>query len=139
MGTRCIHCTRCIRFLSDVSGSSSFGMLGRSSNSEIGLYVSKNLNSYLSGNIIDLCPVGALTSKTDSLGSNIIISLKGSHVLRILPGINKSLNTEWISDKTRFFYDSFDNLRIKKCWSKSSGFLDWKNSVNYIYLNIVSI
>ena len=133
--TRCIHCTRCIRFLSDVAGNYSLGMLGRSSKSEIGLYVSKNLNSEFSGNIIDLCPVGALTSKPysfkgrsweltnyrtidilDSINSDIIVSLKGSQVLRILPCFTSQNISEWISDKTRFFYDSFDYFRIKKCW-----------------------
>merc|ERR1712149_38917 len=135
--TRCIHCTRCVRFLSEIGGKNSFGMLGRSSNSEIGLYISDNLKSEFSGNVIDLCPVGALTSKPysfrgrsweltnyrtidilDGLGSNIMVSTKGSEVMRILPNINEKINMEWISDKTRFFYDSFDYLRIKKPWCK---------------------
>ena len=147
--TRCIHCTRCVRFLSEIGGSNSFGMLGRSSNSEIGLYISDNLRSEFSGNVIDLCPVGALTSKPysfkgrswelinyktidilDSVNSDIIVSLKGFDVLRILPCFSKYNTSEWISDKTRFFYDSFDFFRIKKCWSKqSNSFISWSSSL----------
>merc|ERR1712210_106377 len=134
--TRCIHCTRCVRFLSEIGGNNSFGMLGRSSNSEIGLYISDNLKSEFSGNVIDLCPVGALTSKPysfrgrswelinyrtiDILDSDILVSLKGSEVLRILPCFTIFNAAEWISDKTRFFYDSFDFFRIKKCWLKET-------------------
>ena len=147
--TRCIHCTRCVRFLSEIGGSNSFGMLGRSSKSEIGLYISDKLRSEFSGNVIDLCPVGALTSKPysfkgrswelinyktidilDSVNSDIIVSLKGFDVLRILPCFSKYNTSEWISDKTRFFYDSFDFFRIKKCWSKkSNSFISWSSSL----------
>ena len=150
--TRCIHCTRCVRFLSEIGGNNSFGMLGRSSNSEIGLYISDSLKSEFSGNIIDLCPVGALTSKPysfkgrsweltnyrtidvlDSLNSDIIVSLKGFDVLRILPCFTSFNISEWISDKTRFFYDSFDTFRIKKCWFKGNNkFIDWPFSINII-------
>ena len=150
--TRCIHCTRCVRFLSEIGGSNSFGMLGRSSNSEIGLYISDNLKSEFSGNVIDLCPVGALTSKPysfkgrswelinyrtldilDSLNSDILVSLKGSQVLRILPCFTVYNAAEWISDKTRFFYDSFDFFRIKKCWSKkTNSFINWSTSLDFI-------
>merc|ERR1712072_1286719 len=150
--TRCIHCTRCVRFLSEIGGNNSFGMLGRSSNSEIGLYIQDNLRSEFSGNVIDLCPVGALTSKPysfkgrsweltnyrtidilDSLNSDIIISLKGFDVLRILPCFTSYNISEWISDKTRFFYDSFDFFRIKKCWFKEdNSFVDWSFSLKLI-------
>merc|ERR1712187_884959 len=150
--TRCIHCTRCIRFLSELGGQNSFGMLGRSSKSEIGLYISDNLKSEFSGNVIDLCPVGALTSKPysfkgrswelinyrsvdvlDSLNSDISVSLKGFDVLRILPCFAAFNASEWISDKTRFFYDSFDFLRIKKCWLKNNNnFIDWSSSLSLI-------
>merc|ERR1712078_351216 len=150
--TRCIHCTRCIRFLSELGGQNSFGMLGRSSKSEIGLYISDNLKSEFSGNVIDLCPVGALTSKPysfkgrswelinyrtvdvlDSLNSDIVVSLKGFDVLRILPCFTSFNVSEWISDKTRFFYDSFDTFRIKKCWFKGNNkFTDWPFSINII-------
>jgi len=148
--TRCIHCTRCVRFLSEIGGNNSFGMLGRSSNAEIGLYISDSLKSEFSGNIIDLCPVGALTSKPysfkgrsweltnyrtidilDSLNSDIIVSLKGFNVLRILPCFTSFNISEWISDKTRFFYDSFDIFRIKKCWFKeNNSFTSWAFSLN---------
>jgi len=151
--TRCIHCTRCVRFLSEIGGSNSFGMLGRSSNAEIGLYISDNLRSEFSGNVIDLCPVGALTSKPysfkgrswelinyktidilDSVNSDIIVSLKGFEILRILPCFSNYNASEWISDKTRFFYDSFDFFRIKKCWSKeSNSFISWPSSLKLIY------
>jgi NADH-quinone oxidoreductase subunit G len=158
--TRCIHCTRCVRFLSEISGDSSIGILGRSSKSEIGLYIEKNLESEFSGNVIDLCPVGALTSKVysfksrpweltdyvtidilDGLGSSIILSLKGSSVMRVLPGICESINSEWISDRTRFFYDSFDYLRIKKPWcSSSKRFITWSDffSKDNLCLNLFS-
>merc|ERR1712057_151678 len=138
-----------VRFLSEIGGQGSFGMLGRSSNAEIGLYISGNLESEFSGNIIDLCPVGALTSKPysfkgrsweltnyrsidilDSLNSDIIVSLKGFDVLRILPCFTSYNVSEWISDKTRFFYDSFDFFRIKKCWLKeSNSFISWSSSL----------
>ena len=151
--TRCIHCTRCVRFLTEIGGSNSFGMLGRSSNAEIGLYISDKLRSEFSGNIIDLCPVGALTSKPysfkgrswelinyktidilDSVNSDIIVSLKGFEVLRILPCFSSSNASEWISDKTRFFYDSFDFFRIKKCWSKEqNSFINWSSSLKLIF------
>merc|ERR1711959_322026 len=137
--TRCIHCTRCVRFLSEITGDYSLGMLGRSSKSEIGLYISTKLESEFSGNIIDLCPVGALTSKPysfkgrswelinyktidilDSINSDIIVSIKGSEILRILPCFSLQNISEWLPDRTRFFYDSFDYFRIKKCWFKRS-------------------
>lgn len=150
--TRCIHCTRCVRFLTDVAGDNNLGVLGRSSQAEIGLYMSNNLESEFSGNIIDLCPVGALTSKPysfrgrswelinypsidilDGLGSNIMVSVKGSEVMRILPNINEAINMEWISDRTRFSYDSFDFLRIKKPWSKySNNFISWLEAFKVI-------
>jgi NADH-quinone oxidoreductase chain G len=128
--TRCIHCTRCVRFFQDVAGQEDFGTTLRGQDTEIGTYIGKNLNSELSGNIIDLCPVGALTSKpyaftarpweiksvetidvNDSICSNIKINFKETEILRILPALNDSLNEEWISDKTRF---SFDGLKIQR-------------------------
>ena len=128
--TRCIHCTRCVRFFQDIAGQEDFGTTLRGKETEIGTYIGKNLTSELSGNIIDLCPVGALTSKpyaftarpwelksvetidvNDSVGSNIKLSFKETEVLRILPALNDTLNEEWISDKTRF---SFDGLKINR-------------------------
>ena len=128
--TRCIHCTRCVRFFQDVAGQEDLGTTLRGQETEIGTYIGKNLDSELSGNIIDLCPVGALTSKpyaftarpweiksaetidiSDSVGSNIKINFKETEILRVLPAVNDNLNEEWISDKTRF---SFDGLKIQR-------------------------
>jgi NADH dehydrogenase (ubiquinone) Fe-S protein 1 len=129
--TRCIHCTRCIRFISEVSGYPDLGTTGRGTRMEVGTYITKALMDELSSNIIDLCPVGALTSKPysftsrpwelnsvesvdvfDTLCSNIRLSVYGNKVKRILPRINEQLNEDWLSNKTRFIYDSFDLQRI---------------------------
>jgi NADH-quinone oxidoreductase subunit G len=129
--TRCIHCTRCIRFLTELGGLNQLGTTGRGVKTEIGNYIEKNILSEVSGNIIDLCPVGALTSKPyaftarpweltkietidilDSMGSNIIYSLYGNKIMRILPLIHLGINEEWIDDKTRFSYDGFIIQRI---------------------------
>ena len=129
--TRCIHCTRCIRFASEIAGVADLGTTGRGNAMEIGTYVQKLFHSELSGNVIDLCPVGALTSKpyaftarpwelksyesidtSDALGSNIRIDARGMEILRILPRSNSSLNFDWISDKARFQYDGFNNQRV---------------------------
>ncbi|MAV82617.1 MAG: NADH-quinone oxidoreductase subunit G [Pelagibacteraceae bacterium] len=129
--TRCIHCTRCVRFASEVAGVPEIGMLGRGENAEITTYLEKSITSELSGNVIDLCPVGALTSKpykfkarpwelkrTDSIdifdgvGSNIRIDSRAEEILRITPRVNENVNEEWISDKVRFNYDAYYNQRI---------------------------
>lgn len=129
---RCIHCTRCVRFLKELAGNNQLGITGRGSKMEIGFYIDNIINSEISGNIIDLCPVGALTSKPysfktrpwelknydfidffDSIGSNIRIELRGTKIMRILPKINDILNEEWISDKIRFCYDG---LRIQRLY-----------------------
>lgn len=129
--TRCIHCTRCIRFLSEIAGSRSFGTTGRGLGMEVGTYIDKILTTELSGNLVDLCPVGALTSKPysftarpwelssvhsvdilDSLGSNLKIDLRGNQVLRVLPLNNFKLNEDWITDKVRYVYDGLRNQRI---------------------------
>jgi NADH dehydrogenase/NADH:ubiquinone oxidoreductase subunit G len=110
-------------FSTEIAGVPDLGTLGRGTNTQIGTYLEKTLSSELSGNIIDLCPVGALTSKPyafkarswelksinsidimDSCGSNIVLSVKGSEVMRVLPRLNEDINEEWISDKTRFFF-----------------------------------
>jgi NADH dehydrogenase (ubiquinone) Fe-S protein 1 len=128
---RCIHCTRCIRFLNDVAGAPEFGTSGRGNDMQIGTYVERNVNSELSGNIIDLCPVGALTSKPyafkarpwelkrtetidvlDAVGSNIRVDCRGIEVMRVLPRLNDDVNEEWISDKTRFAYDGLKTQRL---------------------------
>ncbi|XP_043703266.1 NADH dehydrogenase [ubiquinone] iron-sulfur protein 1, mitochondrial [Telopea speciosissima] len=129
--TRCIQCTRCVRFATEVAGVQDLGMLGRGSGEEIGTYVEKLMTSELSGNVIDICPVGALTSKpfafkarnwelkgtesidvTDAVGSNIRIDSRGPEVMRILPRLNEDINEEWISDKTRFCYDGLKRQRL---------------------------
>ncbi|TYJ27447.1 hypothetical protein E1A91_A07G187900v1 [Gossypium mustelinum] len=129
--TRCIQCTRCVRFATEVAGVQDLGMLGRGSGEEIGTYVEKLMTSELSGNVIDICPVGALTSKpfafkarnwelkgtetidvTDAVGSNIRIDSRGPEVMRILPRLNEDINEEWVSDKTRFCYDGLKRQRL---------------------------
>lgn len=129
--TRCIHCTRCVRFLEEITGSQELGTTMRGRETEIGSYLEKNIDSELSGNIVDLCPVGALTSKpysfvarpwelkkcesvdlTDAVGSNINIFSKESEIVRVLPRRNDSINEDWISDKARFFFDGFKINRI---------------------------
>ena len=129
--TRCIHRTRCIRFLDEIAGTNDFGMLGRGEDSEIGTYINNSLVDELSGNIIDLCPVGALTSKPyafrarpwelmnvesidilDSMASNIRIDFLNNKVLRILPIYDSNINEDWITNKARFSYDSNNNQRI---------------------------
>lgn len=128
---RCIQCTRCVRFSNDVAGAPELGTSGRGNDMQIGTYLQRNLNSELSGNIIDLCPVGALTSKPyafharpwelkktesidvlDALGSNIRIDSRGVEVMRVLPRINDDINEEWISDKTRFACDGLKTQRL---------------------------
>jgi len=128
--TRCIHCTRCIRFANEIAGVPEFGTSGRGNLIEISTYVNKLFTSELSGNVIDLCPVGALTSKPyaflsrpwelksiesidlhDSIHSNIRIDTRGYEIVRILPRLNENINEEWISDKARF---SFDGLSIQR-------------------------
>ncbi len=127
---RCIHCTRCTRFLSDVAGTNELGGIGRGENMEISTYIKKYVSSELSGNIIDLCPVGALTSKPysfkarswelshcntidvlDAVGSAIRIDYRGFEIMRTLPRTNDEINEDWISDKTRFAYDG---LRVQR-------------------------
>ena len=138
--TRCIMCTRCVRFGSEIAGIDLLGTLNRGGASEIGGYVSKLFDSEISGNVIDLCPVGALTSNTysfkvrpwelrtldsidllDSLGSNIYLNFKESKLLRVLPKVNEDLNENWISDKTRFSYDA---LSSKNCFQNTHSFFD---------------
>lgn len=129
--TRCIHCTRCIRFASEVAGVDDLGTTGRGSDMQVGTYIEKMFLSELSGNVIDLCPVGALTSKPysfvarpwetrrvesidvlDAVGSNIIISTRTGEVMRILPHLNEEVNEEWLADKSRFAYDGLKRQRL---------------------------
>ncbi|MCJ1276092.1 NADH dehydrogenase (ubiquinone) 78K chain precursor, 5-prime end [Puttea exsequens] len=128
---RCIHCTRCIRFANDVAGAPELGSTGRGNDLQIGTYLEKNLDSEMSGNVIDLCPVGALTSKPyafrarpweldhsesidvlDGLGSNIRVDARGMEIMRVIPRLNDDINEEWINDKTRFACDGLKTQRL---------------------------
>ena len=142
--SRCIHCTRCVRFGTEIAGVDYMGTLNRGTSTEVGSYISKIFNSEISGNIIDLCPVGALTSKpyafkarpwelrsnesidlTDSTGSNIYVNFKETEVMRVLPKNNHEINENIISDKARFSYDSIKNQRLQKLFAfnnKNSNF-----------------
>jgi NADH-quinone oxidoreductase chain G len=130
--TRCIHCTRCVRFSNEICNIDHLGTTGRGSKTEINFYNQNIFNSEFSGNLIDICPVGALTSKPfafktrswelkkkegidilDSIGSNIKIEIFNNEIVRILPKTNLDINKEWISNKTRFFFDSLKYQRIK--------------------------
>jgi NADH-quinone oxidoreductase subunit G len=138
--TRCIHCTRCVRFTSEVAGVPELGATARGENMEVGTYVQKALSSELSGNIIDLCPVGALTSKPyaytartwelrktdsidvlDALGANIRVDARGAEVLRILPRNNDEVNEEWLGDKSRFAVDGLKRRRLDRPWLRENG------------------
>jgi NADH-quinone oxidoreductase subunit G len=138
--TRCIHCTRCVRFLTDVAGVEELGATGRGENMEISTYIERALGSELSANIIDLCPVGALTSKPyafvarpwelrktesvdvlDAVGSNIRVDSRGPAVLRVLPRLNEDVNEEWISDKTRFAADGLGRQRLDRPYLRRDG------------------
>lgn len=148
--TRCIHCTRCIRFVTEVGGVPELGATGRGETMEVGTYVEKALSSELSGNIIDLCPVGALTNRPyafgarswelaktesvdvmDATGSNIRVDCRGPKVLRILPRLNEEVNEEWISDKTRFACDGLSRQRLDRPFVRVDGALmpaSWKEA-----------
>ncbi len=138
--TRCISCTRCVRFTSEVAGITQMGQTGRGEDAEITSYLNMTLDSNLQGNIIDLCPVGALTSKPyaftarpweltktesvdvmDALGSNIRIDTKGREVMRILPRNHDGVNEEWISDKTRFIWDGLRRQRLDTPYVRENG------------------
>ena len=138
--TRCISCTRCVRFATEVAGNTQMGQTGRGEDSEITSYLNSTLDSNLQGNIIDLCPVGALTSKPyaftarpwelsktesidvmDALGSNIRIDTKGREVMRIIPRNHDGVNEEWISDKTRFVWDGLRRQRLDTPYIREGG------------------
>ncbi|HIJ37526.1 MAG TPA: NADH-quinone oxidoreductase subunit G, partial [Rhodospirillaceae bacterium] len=141
--TRCIHCTRCVRFITEVAGIPELGATGRGEHVEIGTYVEKALSSELSGNIIDLCPVGALTSKPyaftarpwelkktesidvlDALGANIRVDARANQVMRILPRINDDVNEEWLGDKSRFAVDGLMRQRLDRPYLRKNGKLE---------------
>ena len=138
--TRCIQCTRCVRFVTEVAGVPEIGMIGRGEDAEITTYLESAVTSELSGNVIDLCPVGALTSKPyafnarpwelkktetidvmDAVGSNIRLDNRGAAVLRILPRVHEGVNEEWISDKTRFAWEGLSKQRLDKPYLRENG------------------
>jgi NADH-quinone oxidoreductase subunit G len=141
--TRCIHCTRCIRFADEIAGVEEFGAVFRGEHMEIGTYVEKAVSSELSGNMIDLCPVGALTSKPyaftarswelrktesidvlDAVGSAIRVDSRDGEVMRVVPRLNEDVNEEWISDKTRFACDGLSKRRLDRCYVRKNGKLE---------------
>ena len=159
--TRCIHCTRCVRFAAEVAGVENMGMFGRGLQSEIGTYVEKIFQSELSGNVIDLCPVGALTSKpypfisrnwelknvtsidfSDGFGTPIQVFIKNNQVIKILPSYDEtSYKTNWISDKTRFSFDGmFSPERITHSFIKNNNklfvSLAWKKLFKEIFYTL---
>ena len=138
--TRCIHCTRCVRFSTEVAGVNDMGAIGRGESMEITTYLEKALASELSGNVVDLCPVGALTSRPyafsarswelthtesfdamDAVGSAIRIDTRGNEVMRVLPRVNDDVNEEWISDKTRHAIDGLKRQRIDRPYLRAKG------------------
>ena len=138
--TRCIQCTRCVRFTTEVAGITDMGLTGRGEDVEITTYLDQIINSELQGNIIDLCPVGALTSKPyefkarpwelrktesidvmDAVGSSIRVDARGREVLRILPRTHEAVNEEWISDKTRFVWDGLKTQRLDQPYVREMG------------------
>jgi NADH-quinone oxidoreductase subunit G len=159
--TRCIHCTRCIRFATEVAGVPELGAIGRGEDMQITTYLEKSMQSELSANVVDLCPVGALTSKPyvfearpwelkktetidvmDSIGSNIRVDTYGWEVKRVLPRINEDINEEWISDKTRYACDGLLNQRLDSPFIKYNNKFDkasWKEVYNIIQSKINSV
>jgi NADH-quinone oxidoreductase subunit G len=138
--TRCIHCTRCVRFSTEVAGVPEIGAIGRGEDMEITTYLEASLDSELSGNVIDLCPVGALTSKPyafsarpwelrktetidvmDALGSSIRVDARGREVMRIMPRNHDDVNEEWISDKSRFVWDGINRQRLDRPYLRTKG------------------
>ncbi|TMG94441.1 MAG: NADH-quinone oxidoreductase subunit G [Betaproteobacteria bacterium] len=153
--TRCIHCTRCVRFGQELAGIMELGMIGRGEHAEILAFVGKTVDSELSGNMIDLCPVGALTSKPfrytsrnwelsgrksvsphDSLGSNLIVQVKQNRVMRVLPFESEELNECWLSDRDRFSYEGLNSEeRLQRPMLKEGGHwreVDWQAALEHV-------
>ncbi len=158
--TRCIHCTRCVRFSTEVAGIPELGAIGRGEDTEITTYLEKSMESEISGNVIDLCPVGALTSKPyafearpwdlkktetidvmDAVGSNIRVDTYGWEVKRILPKVNEDINEEWISDKTRYACDGLLKQRLDTPYIREDGILkqtSWNKALDLLIHKIKS-
>jgi NADH-quinone oxidoreductase subunit G len=159
--TRCIHCTRCIRFLTEIAGVEELGATSRGENMEITTYIERALGSELSANIIDLCPVGALTSKPyafmarpwelaktesvdalDAVGSNIRVDARDAQVLRVLPRVNEAVNEEWISDKTRYAIDGLRRRRLDRPYVGGRGRraeTDWREALDTVAERLKSV
>ncbi|MET0733881.1 MAG: NADH-quinone oxidoreductase subunit NuoG [Casimicrobiaceae bacterium] len=160
--TRCIHCTRCVRFGQEVAGVMELGMIGRGEHAEIVTFVGKTIDSELSGNSIDLCPVGALTSKPfryaartwelsrrksvsphDGLGSNLVVQVKDHRVMRVLPLENEVVNECWISDKDRFSYEALNSGdRLTEPMVKQGGewkVVDWRTALDVVARGLADI
>ena len=158
---RCIHCTRCIRFMTEVAGVEELGATSRGEHMEITTYVEKALSSELSANIIDLCPVGALTSKPyayiarpwelaktesidvlDAVGSNIRVDSRGAQVLRVLPRLNDDVNEEWLNDKSRFAADGLSRRRLDRPMLRKNGKLvevEWREAFEAIAVRLKGV
>ncbi|MBJ3774403.1 NADH-quinone oxidoreductase subunit NuoG [Acuticoccus mangrovi] len=138
--TRCIHCTRCVRFVTEVAGVPDLGSIGRGEDMEITTYLESAMGSELQGNVIDLCPVGALTSRPyafqarpweltktetidamDAVGCNIRVDVRGREVMRVMPRLNEAVNEEWISDKSRFIWDGLKTQRLDRPYVRENG------------------
>ena len=160
--TRCIHCTRCVRFGQEIAGVMELGMLGRGEHAEITSFVGKSVDSELSGNMIDICPVGALTSKPfrysartwelsrrksvsphDSLGANLVVQVKGNRVMRVLPQENEDVNECWISDKDRFSYEALNSAeRLTAPMIKQGGEwiqTDWQTALDVVARGLADV
>ncbi|KAI8086303.1 G subunit of NADH dehydrogenase [Halteromyces radiatus] len=159
--TRCIQCTRCVRFANEVAGAPELGTSGRGNDMQISTYIEKTIDSEMSGNVIDLCPVGALTSKpyrmtarpwelkkyetidvSDAVGSNIRLDTRGVEVMRILPRLNDEINEEWISDKTRFFYDGLKVQRLTTPLVRTGDRFvtsTWENAIELVGERLASV
>jgi NADH-quinone oxidoreductase subunit G len=151
---RCIHCTRCVRFTTEVAGGTDLGAIGRGEDMEITTYLEQAMTSELQGNVIDLCPVGALTSRPyayharpwelsktesidvmDAVGSAIRVDSRGTEVMRIMPRVNDAVNEEWISDKTRFIWDGLKSQRLDRPYVRRNGRLEpasWNEALAFV-------
>ncbi|WP_312143807.1 NADH-quinone oxidoreductase subunit NuoG [Brevundimonas sp.] len=156
--TRCIQCTRCVRFITEVAGVPDIGMISRGESAEITTYLEKNIDSELSGNVNDLCPVGALTHRPwqyhyrpwelkktetidvmDALGSNIRADARGAEVMRVLPRVNEGINEEWLSDKSRYAVDGLARQRLDRPFVRENGKLraaSWDEALNTVATKI---
>ncbi len=156
--TRCIQCTRCVRFISEVAGVPDIGMISRGESAEITTYLEKNIDSELSGNVNDLCPVGALTHRPwsfhyrpwelkktetidvmDALGSNIRADSRGAEVMRILPRVHEGINEEWLADRSRYVVDGLNVRRLDRPWLREKGKLrpaTWTEALDAMALKL---